>query len=274
MALKVKSNQLQPLDIDVRNTPFAQLGLKEWASFMEIMVNIRNTTPLGTNILVSDPRTRRNGRARAWDIPGASKIKLSNITAPRHNTLRIGSWNVGTMNQKSYQLEDVMIRRRIHILCVQETKWRNQSNKSRFLDTRTKEYKIHYHGIENQRNGVGIILSAELQKNVIDIKKVSDRLMSIKIVVGKEIWNIVSAYAPQIGRNGTEKEEFWLSLENLLKGYPSTERVFIGADLNGHVGKNNRGDKRWHGGFSYGTRNEQGDEIGEIAYLCYLKHLL
>ena len=75
-----------------------------------------------------------------------------------------------------------MIRRRIDILCVQETKWRNQSNKSRFLDTRTKRYKIHYHGIENQRNGVGIILSAELQKNVLDIKKVSDRLMSIKLV--------------------------------------------------------------------------------------------
>lgn len=232
---------------------------------MENMVNITNTTPLGTNILVSDPRTCRNARARARDIPGASKIKLSNNTYTAPRTLRIGSWNVGTMNQKSYQLEDVMIRRRIDILCVQETKWRNQSNKSRFLDTRTKKYKIHYHGIENQRNGVGIILSTELQKNIIEIKKVSDRLMSIKMVIGKEIWNIVSAYAPQVGCNGTEKEEFWVSLENLLKGYPLTERAFIGADLNGHVGTDNRGDKRWHGGFGYGTRNEQGDEVVKLA---------
>ena len=174
------------------------------------MVNINNTTPLGTMLLASDPRKCRNARARARQISGASKVKLSNnkYTAPR--SLRIGSWNVGTMNQKSYQLEDVLIRRRIDILCVQETKWRNQSNKSRFLDTRTKNFKIHYHGIENDRNGVGIILSTEFQKNIIDIRKVSDRLMSIKMVIGKEIWNIVSAYAPQTGCDATEKEEFWL----------------------------------------------------------------
>ena len=41
--------------------------------------------------------------------------------------------------------------------------------------------------------------------------------------------------------------------------------MFIGADLNGHVGTYNRGDKRWHGGFGYGTRNEQGDEIVQLA---------
>src|ERR1700750_536291 len=118
---------------------------------MEMIVT-KNTTPLGTTQIGSDPRLEK-----ARKIPGASKVKLSNKTYVPQMTLRIGSWNVGTMNQKSYQLEDVMIRRRIGILCVQETKWRNQSNKSRFLDTRTKKHKIHYHGVENQRKGVAII---------------------------------------------------------------------------------------------------------------------
>ena len=226
---------------------------------MEMIVT-KNATPLGTTQMGSDPRSEK-----AREIPGASKVKLSNKTYTPPIVLRIGSWNVGTMNHKSYQLEDVMIRRRLGILCVQETKWRNQGNKSRYLDTRTKRYKIHYHGIENHRNGVGIILSDEHQKNIIGIRKVSDRLMSIKLVIGKEIWNIISAYAPQIGCNVTEKGEFWLSLENLLKEFPLTERVYIGADLNGHVGANNRGNKRWHGGFGYGTRNEQGDEIVQLA---------
>ena len=43
------------------------------------------------------------------------------------------------------------------------------------------------------------------------------------------------------------------------------KHVYIGADLNGHVGRDNRGDKGWHGGFGVGDRNEAGEEILETA---------
>ena len=46
---------------------------------------------------------------------------------------------------------------------------------------------------------------------------------------------------------------------------PPEEYVFIGADLNGHVGHENQGDKRWHGGFGVGNRNEAGEEILQFA---------
>lgn len=226
-----------------------------------MMVTKENTTPLGTRLPVSDPRPVNYERTRARYISGASKIRQP--TGPR--ILRIGSWNVGSMNGRSYQLEDVMKRRRLDVLCVQETKWRNLGNKTRFLDTRTKQFKIYYHGLENCRNGVGIILSLEFQNSIVSIEKVSDRLMSIKLIVGREIWNIVSAYAPQTGCTAAEKETFWIELENLLKRIPKDEKVFIGADLNGHVGTQNRGDKRWHGGRGYGARNEQGHEIVRFA---------
>lgn len=37
------------------------------------------------------------------------------------------------------------------------------------------------------------------------------------------------------------------------------------AMANGHVGTNNRADNRWHGGFGYSNRNEQDDEIVQLA---------
>ena len=80
-------------------------------------VRITNdTTPLGTN---GDPRSRN--RVRARHFPGAGDIKRKQDMTE----LNFGSLNVGTMKHKSHEIEDMMIRRRINIMCVQEVKWKN-----------------------------------------------------------------------------------------------------------------------------------------------------
>jgi hypothetical protein len=38
--------------------------------------------------------------------------------------LHIGTWNVGSLTGKLREIVDTMIRRRVNILCVQETKWK------------------------------------------------------------------------------------------------------------------------------------------------------
>ena len=38
--------------------------------------------------------------------------------------IRVGSWNVRSLTGKLRELVDVAIRRRVNILCVQETKWK------------------------------------------------------------------------------------------------------------------------------------------------------
>lgn len=37
--------------------------------------------------------------------------------------IRLGSWNVGSLTGKLRELVDTAIRRRVNILCIQETKW-------------------------------------------------------------------------------------------------------------------------------------------------------
>ena len=43
--------------------------------------------------------------------------------------IRIDSWNIGSLTDKLPELVDAVIRRRVNILCVQETKWKGQKAK-------------------------------------------------------------------------------------------------------------------------------------------------
>ena len=156
------------------------------------------------------------------------------------------------MTGKGAELVGVCCRRKIDILCVQETRW--GGSKARELGL---GYKLIYHGESTKRNGVGVIVSENIKSNVIEVKRVSDRLMIVRLAFGKAVVNVVSAYAPQMGCTDDEKEKFWESLENKLQSIPSEERIIMGADLNGRVGRSRNNYERVHGGYGYGECNEE-----------------
>ena len=66
-------------------------------------------------------------------------------------------------------------------------------------------------------------------------------------MIGKQIVNIVSAYAPQVGLSAEEKDDFWDSFIIVLSGIPKQESIFIGSDMNGHVGRDADGYVWWYG---------------------------
>ena len=119
-------------------------------------------------------------------------------------------------------------------------------------------HKLYYSGASTTRNGVGIILHSEWQDKILEVKRKSDRVMSIKLVVGKRMLNIISAYAPQTGCSQEEKEHFYEEMESLLRQIPGPENMWIGADLNGHVGGTRTGFGREHEG-------NEGEEILQFA---------
>ena len=86
----------------------------------------------------------------------------------------------------------------------------------------------------------------------------SDRAMCMKLEIEGVLFNVISAYAPQVGCNTEEKEEFWNELDEEVQKIPGAERVVIGADLNGHVGEWNTGDERVMGRYGVRERNEEG----------------
>lgn len=103
----------------------------------------------------------------------------------------VATWNVGSVTGRSREMAEVMRKRRVAILCVQETWWRRTV--AWHLDN---ECKLLYNSVEQGRNGVGTVLHGEWRKKMIDVNRVNGRLMSVKVTRSKKLFNVVLAYAP------------------------------------------------------------------------------
>jgi hypothetical protein len=149
----------------------------------------------------------------------------------------------------------------VNILCVQEMKWKGQKAK----EVEDTGLQFWYTGNTSTKNGVGIVLDKSLKDGVVDIKHQGDRIILVKLLVGDLVFNVISTYAPQIGLNESVKMQFWEELDALVSSVPIFEKLFIGGDLNGHVGSTRVGFNWVHGGFGYGSRNQEGEGILNFA---------
>ncbi|XP_071727660.1 uncharacterized protein [Rutidosis leptorrhynchoides] len=173
--------------------------------------------------------------------------------------IRVGSWNVGTLTEKRYELVETLRKRKVDILCVQETRWKGRGA------VKTNGYKLWFSGSRVARNGVGIIIGPPYNVNVVDVDRRSDRIMSVRLVIQEVTYTVISAYAPHAGLGEAEKRHFWESLDEVVRMCPQEHRLLIGGDLNGHIGTDFEGYAGAHGGFGFGIRNEEGISILEFA---------
>ena len=118
--------------------------------------------------------------------------------------IRLGSWNIGSLTGKLQELVNVAIRRRVNILCVQETKWKGQKAK----EVEGTGFKLWYTGIMSDKNGVGILIDKSLKDGVVDVRRRCDRIILVKLVVGDLALNVISTYAPQVGLSESTKRQF------------------------------------------------------------------
>ncbi|KAM1219346.1 hypothetical protein ACFX2J_046190 [Malus domestica] len=204
----------------------------------------------------------RDTQKKYFDSIGRGRVKkLGQKGRVQESRMRLETWNIGTLTGKSMEVVEVMVRRRINIMCLQETKWVGLKAK----DLENSGFKLWYSGTNRTRNGVGIIVDKTLTQDVVDVKRVGDKIMAIKIVIGQELINVISAYAPQVGLDISSKEKFWEDLGDLVQGIAQTEKLFIGGDLNGHVGRETGNYGGFHGGHGFGERNEDGEAILDFA---------
>nr|XP_016449317.1 PREDICTED: uncharacterized protein LOC107774332 [Nicotiana tabacum] len=102
------------------------------------------------------------------------------------------------------------------------------------------------------KNGAGILVDMDIKELVVEVRRINDRLMSIKLIVGGFTVNVISAYAPQEGLDQEVKKQFWKDLDEVVRSILHTEKLFIGGDFNGHIGASARGYDDVHGGFGFG----------------------
>ena len=134
----------------------------------------------------SENKSRKRGGRRVKKQREAWKGRCSLI--------RVGTLNIVTMTGRGRELADMLERRNGDILYLQETKWKD--SKARNIGGGCK---IFYKKAD-ERNGIGIVLREELAESVLEVKRVSDRLMAMKLEVNGSILNIVSTYASQVNQ--------------------------------------------------------------------------
>ena len=72
-------------------------------------------------------------------------------------------------------------------------------------------------GCEEGLAGVRILVAEKWIEKVIEVKRISERIMVLKVTVDKSVSvYIVSVYALQVGRSTEEKEEFYGVLGKVL----------------------------------------------------------
>lgn len=236
-------------------------------------------TARGTARVVLRTREEQK-RARTEETAGRGRDSTFALTvegaAPvRHNDepnkpdrlrglkLRVGTVNVGTMARRSGEIVDMVARRKLDFCCVQETRWKGGSARTMGVDG--GRYKFFWVGCEEGVSGVGVLVSEKWIDKVIEVKRVSERMMVLRVIIGRSVLNLVTVYAPQVGRPQTEKEEFFIMLGRELLEIGIGERVVVCGDLNGHVGREADGYEGVHGGFGWGERNQEGEMLLEFA---------
>ena len=220
-------------------------------------MSIKASEPVRASPLGDAQEPRLTPVENEQGLPSQERARLKKLA--RVN-IRIGTLNVGTLTGRSREVASLVERKKFGALCLQETRWKG--NKAKELGGGCK---LFYSGANLQgRNGVGIVLSKDLKDSLVSVSRRSDRVMSVKLCL-EETVNIVCGYAPQVGCDEEEKEKFWRDLEEELSLISLEERVVLGADLNGHVGRERGVLERVHGGWGVGEKNEEGERILDLA---------
>ena len=108
-----------------------------------------------------------------------------------------------------------------------------------------------------------VVVKHDLVESVMEVRRVSARIISMEVVVNEKVVTVISVYAPQSGRSEEEKEKFY---EDLTAKVQSRHGIcFVLGDFNGHVGRSSLGYIGIHGGFGWGERNRDGERILEFA---------
>ena len=128
-------------------------------------------------------------------------------------------------------------------------RWRGAS--ARIVDGRNDRYKLFWIGNQEGIGGVRILLAEKWVEKAFEVKRVSDRIMLLKLLVGDHIVTVVSVYAPQSGLARNVKDAFYDDQISVLSKIKENEILLPCGDWNGHIG--------------HGLRNTEGERILELA---------
>ena len=100
---------------------------------------------------------------------------------------------------------------------------------------------------------------------VIEAQRISDRIILLKLIIGKAVFTLLLVYTPQVGWPELEKEHFYGQLQYAVAKVSASEILIPVGDWNSHVGTPAGVFCNAHGGHGFGPCNAEGGRILEFA---------
>ena len=87
---------------------------------------------------------------------------------------------------RASEVVETVSRRRVDLCCLQETRWKKDGVKQ--IVGKDSRFKMFWSGNDNGTGGVGILLAEEWWERVFEVVQVSDRIILIRMTIGKTVF--------------------------------------------------------------------------------------
>ena len=119
------------------------------------------------------------------------------------------------------EVVETLSRRKVDLCCVQETRYRG--GHCLIITCKDSRYKLFWSGNSKGTAGVGVFVAEKWIEKVFEVKRVSDRIILVKIIVGQRVLCLLSVYAPQCGLSDSVKDLFYDQLRAVTAMIPASE---------------------------------------------------
>lgn len=205
-------------------------------------------------------KTNTNGK---WNKGKGTVEKVKEIHSTKNREksveLKLGTWNIRTINGKEEEIVDEMKENGIYILGISETKKQG----SGVIDLKNG-YMLRYSGTksgEARKEGVGFIGTYDMEKKITKWEAINSRIIYIELEL-EETTAIIQIYAPTEGSEGTKVEEFYDELQKVVDRVREKARyVIIMGDWNARIGEDEAKGLGAMGPYGEKTQNRNGKKM-------------
>ena len=172
--------------------------------------------------------------------PGRSGVLRISRFLNTKEKLKIGNWNVRTMNQigKIQQVENEFMKYSLDILALSETRCKG-SGKEALDQGNTYIYSGRADGIG--REGVGMMLTPRAVKALTEWKAINSRLLLARFKSRQCNLSFIVCYAPTNDSLEEVKDAFYEELQSVIDEIPERDMRVVIGDMNAKVGRDNQG---------------------------------
>lgn len=186
------------------------------------------------------------------------------------NRIRFGTWNITSLTGKELEIIQEIEKYKVQVLGLAEIK-----KKGSGLMNMDKGYVLRYSGSprgNRTTEGVGIIMSSEMDRRVTSWEPVNSRIMSVSLNLQESV-GIIQIYAPTESATVDEKDTFYEDLQRETEKMQSkNQHIIIMGDWNAHIGNQ---EEEGHGTMGkFGLQGEVNDNGQRMLDYCITNDML